>query len=71
MDLEDAKLRLEEEGYCILEDLLDPREAERLDSIARALMEPRAEPNQGYLSMEDSLNTIPGSGAALHPLGNP
>ena len=59
MDLEDAKLRLEEEGYCILEDLLDPREAERLDSIARALMEPRAEPNQGYLSMEDSLNTIP------------
>ncbi|MDE0299586.1 MAG: phytanoyl-CoA dioxygenase family protein [Candidatus Poribacteria bacterium] len=60
MDLEDATLRLDEEGYYILEDALDPREAERLDLAARALMEPKADTNQRYLSMEDSLNTIPG-----------
>ena len=59
MDLEDAKLRLDEEGYYILEDVLDPREAERLDSAARALMEPKVDTNQRYLSMEDSLNTTP------------
>ena len=39
MDLREIKLRLDEQGYAILEDFLDPREAERLDAIARPIME--------------------------------
>ncbi len=55
MDLTDAKLQLEDEGYCLLENQLDPRQAEHLDTLARTLMEPR----DGYISMETSLNHIP------------
>ena len=49
-------------GYAILEDLLDPREAERLDAIARSIMDiPRDNiwGANGYVSMEGSLNHIP------------
>ena len=62
MDLEEAKVRLGEEGYCILEDRLDPREAERFDRVARSLMEPEVDSirwREGYLNMEDSLTHSP------------
>ena len=39
MDLKEVKLQLDEQGYSILEDLLNPHEAERLDAIARPIME--------------------------------
>ena len=55
MDLKDARMQLEDEGYCVLEDLLDPQEAEQIDTLARRMMEPR----EGYISMETSLNYIP------------
>ena len=55
MDVKNARMQLEDEGYCVLENQLDPREAEHLDNLARILMEPR----QGYISMETSLNHIP------------
>ena len=48
-------MQLEDEGYCVLENQLDPSEAEHLDTLARILMEPR----DGYISMETSLNHIP------------
>lgn len=71
MDLAEAKVRLNEEGYCMLEDQLDPREAERFDAQARSLMEPEADSirwREGYLSMEDALNHIPDlAPLCLHP----
>ena len=55
MDLNEAKTQLADEGYCLLEDQLDPREAERLDALARRFMGHQ----EGYISMEGSLNQIP------------
>lgn len=55
MDLKDARRQLEDEGYCVLADLLDAQEAEHIDTLARRTMEPR----EGYISMETSLNYIP------------
>ena len=55
MDLNDTKMRLEDEGYAIIEDVIDPQEAQRLDACARRLMEH----GEGYLSMEGSLNVLP------------
>lgn len=55
MDLKDARMQLEDEGYCVLADQLDPVETEQIDTLARRMMEPR----EGYISMETSLNYIP------------
>ena len=55
MKVESACARIEELGYCVLEDLLDPREAARLDARARRFM-PREE---GYVNLEGALNPMP------------
>ena len=71
MHLNEVKLRLDEQGYAIIEDLLDPDEAERLDAIARPIMEvPRHNiwGANGYVSMEGSLNYIPDlAPLCIHP----
>ncbi len=73
MELERTKLELDEQGYSILENLLDPHEAERLDKMARPLME-RQKDNiwgaNGYISMEGALNVMPMELAPLciHPV---
>jgi len=54
MDLTEAKTRLAEDGYCILEGLLDPKEAQRLDTMARPLIK-----KSGYAKLEGALNHIP------------
>ena len=56
MDINEIKDRLAEEGYCIFEGLLDPQEAERLDGLARSIMESMG---SAYISLEGSLNDIP------------
>ena len=55
MDLKEAKIRIEDEGYCVLENQLEPREAERLDALARPFMDH----NEGYINLEGALNYIP------------
>lgn len=55
MDITQAKSRMADEGFCILEGLLDPSEAERLDALARPLMANRT----GYVKLEGALNPIP------------
>ena len=55
MDLNDAQMQLEDEGYCVLEGQVDSRQAEHIDTVARRLMEQW----QGYISMEASVNYIP------------
>ena len=62
MDLKQVKLQLDEQGYSILEDLLGPHEADRLDAIARPIMERQTDDiwgTDGYLSMEGALNVMP------------
>ena len=49
--VESACARIEEQGYCVLEDLLDPREAARLDARARRLMQRE----KGYVNLEGAL----------------
>jgi len=55
MDITQAKSQMADAGFCILEGLLDPSEAERLDAIARPLMANRT----GYVKLEGALNPIP------------
>lgn len=55
MKVESACERIEELGYCVLEDLLDPREAARLDARARRLMQR----GKGYVNLEGALNPMP------------
>ncbi|MBI4530422.1 MAG: phytanoyl-CoA dioxygenase family protein [Candidatus Latescibacteria bacterium] len=65
MDTTEAISRLEDEGFCILEGLLDPSEAERLDALARPLMAHRT----GYVKLEGSLNHIPDlAPLCIHPM---
>jgi ectoine hydroxylase-related dioxygenase (phytanoyl-CoA dioxygenase family) len=62
MELKEAKRQLDEQGYCILEDQLDPDEASHLDAQARSLMEHQKEHiwgANGYLSLEGALNPMP------------
>ena len=66
MNLEEAKIQLDDEGYCVLEDQIDAQEADYLNRRACALMEPTL--GQGkYLSLEGSLDLIPETRAAMHP----
>ncbi|MCZ6678026.1 MAG: phytanoyl-CoA dioxygenase family protein [Candidatus Poribacteria bacterium] len=55
MDLNEAKTRLADEGYCLLGAQLPASEAERLDGLARSFMKHQ----EGYISMEGALNQIP------------
>jgi ectoine hydroxylase-related dioxygenase (phytanoyl-CoA dioxygenase family) len=48
--------RFDEDGYCVIEGLLDPAEAERLDGLARASMDAERD---GYVPLEGVLNHIP------------
>ena len=66
MEINEIKDSLAEEGYCIFEGLLDPQEAERLDGIARSIMESMG---SAYISLEGSLNEIPElAPLCTHPL---
>jgi ectoine hydroxylase-related dioxygenase (phytanoyl-CoA dioxygenase family) len=65
MDLKEAKIRIEDDGYCVLENQLEPREAERLDGLARPFMDH----NEGYINLEGALNYIPElAPLCIHPL---
>ena len=66
MEINEIKDSLAEEGYCIFEGLLDSQEAERLDGIARSIMESMG---SAYISLEGSLNEIPDlAPLCTHPL---
>ena len=66
MEINEIKDRLADEGYCILENLISPEEAERLDSLARPMMDPMG---NDYISLEGSLNHIPQlAQLCIHPL---
>jgi hypothetical protein len=60
MDLNTACEALEQNGYCVLEGMLDAAAAARLDKQARALMHQ----GQGYINLEGALTQLP----ALAPL---
>ena len=55
MDVDEAIARLDAEGFCVLEGLLDSAEAERLDALARPMMPAEG----GYIKLEGALNRIP------------
>lgn len=64
MDIAEAKSRMADEGFCVLEGLLDPSEAERLDALARPLMVDKT----GYVKLEGALNRIPElASLCIHP----
>lgn len=64
MDIAEAKSRIADEGFCVLDGLLDPAEAERLDALARPLMTH----STGYVKLEGSLNPIPDlAPLCIHP----
>ncbi len=62
MEVESACAQIEEQGYCVIEDLLDPQEAARLDARARQLMQRE----KGCVNLEGALNPMP----ELAPLCN-
>ena len=53
--VEAAKTNIEEHGYCVLEDLLETAEADRFDSVGRALMSGPSE----YAKLEGALAEVP------------
>ena len=55
MSLTEAKTDLAQNGYCVLENVLDAAEAKRLDVQARALMTEKT----GYVKLEGALNLVP------------
>lgn len=55
MDMTAAIAHIEDHGYAILEGLLDPVEADRLDRMARTLMTHAT----GYVKLEGALNPMP------------
>jgi ectoine hydroxylase-related dioxygenase (phytanoyl-CoA dioxygenase family) len=64
MDINEAKLRMADEGFCILEGLIEPAFAEHLDALARPLMKHKT----GYVKLEGALNDIPElSQLCVHP----
>ena len=66
MEINEIKDRLADEGYCILENLISPEEAQRLDSLVRPMMDPMG---NDYISLEGSLNHFPElAQLCIHPL---
>ena len=58
--VDDAVARLAEEGYCVLENLIPPETAARLDELSRhAIQQSNAWAGAGYLSLEGALNRVP------------
>ena len=53
--IEQAKSSFAEQGYCVIENLLDAAEAERIDALGRSLMSHQT----GYVKLEGALNQIP------------
>ena len=65
MEVSEFISRIADEGFCVLPDLLEPAEAERLVALARPLMDPQA----GYVKLEGALNEIPDlAPLCMHPL---
>lgn len=65
MDAAAICAQIESQGYCILEGLLDPVEARRLDGLARPLMAGKT----GYVKLEGALNFIPElAPLCMHPI---
>jgi ectoine hydroxylase-related dioxygenase (phytanoyl-CoA dioxygenase family) len=62
----DIQSRFDEDGYYILEGLLGSGEAERLDGLARSIMDSMG---AGYVALEGVLNHIPDMAPlCMHPL---
>jgi len=55
-DIEEVKLRLSEEGYCVFPEVLEAAEAKRLEDICRERMEAMGDQ---YISLEGALNAVP------------
>ena len=53
---EEATIRLAEEGYCVLEGLLDPAEADRLAELSRPWMKM---PEPKFYHLGGALNDVP------------
>ena len=65
MDASQACQAIGRQGYCVLEDLLDPAQAADLDRQARPLMQD----GSGYVKYEGALNTLPQlAPLCAHPL---
>ena len=63
MELNEAYTQFDEQGYCVLERLIDPATCESLDAKGRAATERQRghvwEPEGGYFRLESALNPIP------------
>ena len=76
IDIEDVRVRLSEEGYCVFPEVLEAAEATHLADICRERMEavevPRGHATGGgehYISLEDALNVVPElAPLCIHPL---
>jgi ectoine hydroxylase-related dioxygenase (phytanoyl-CoA dioxygenase family) len=65
ISVDEANVRLAEEGYCVLEGLLDPAEADRLGELSRPRMK-APEPN--FFHLGGALNDVPQlASLCLHP----
>ncbi|MDE0040605.1 MAG: hypothetical protein OXT74_01095, partial [Candidatus Poribacteria bacterium] len=54
--VDEAGIRLAEEGYCVLEGLLDPAEADQLAELSRPWMK---EPEPNFYHLGGALNDVP------------
>ena len=76
IDIEDVKVRLSEEGYCVFPDVLEAKEAKKLEDICRERIEAvNAQSGHAtgggeyYISLEDALNVVPElAPLCMHPL---
>jgi ectoine hydroxylase-related dioxygenase (phytanoyl-CoA dioxygenase family) len=76
MDIEDVKVRLSEEGYCIFPQVLEAEEAQRLEHICRERIEARnvrrghaTGGGEQYISLECALNVVPElAPLCIHPI---
>jgi len=66
MDVDAIVTCLAEEGYCLFENVIDPWEAERLDRLARPVLDAMG---THYVSLEGAINHIPElADICMHPL---
>jgi len=76
IDIENVKVRLSEEGYCVFPDVLEAKEAKKLEGICRERIEAvKAQSGHAtgggehYISLEDALNVVPElAPLCIHPL---
>ena len=75
-DIENVKVRLSEEGYCVFPNVLEAKEAKNLEDICRERIEAvKAQSGHAtgggeyYISLEDALNVVPElAPLCMHPL---